>query len=191
MSPRTKKQFEEIRERRIESIKKVAFGLFANQGFKGTSIADIAKKAGISKGLIYNYFENKNDLVKSIIKDGFNDLLDSLQFDFTKPLTREDIIYLIDKNFKLIKEDTDFWRLYTAVITQPTVAELAKEDLYTILKPFIQSISAYYKSQGVSNPLAYGYLFAAILDGVGLDYMFDQDNYPLEDIKKLIIEKII
>ncbi len=191
MAPRTKKQFEEIRERRIESIKKVAFRLFANQGFKGTSIADIAKKAGISKGLIYNYFENKNDLVKSIIKDGFNDLLDSLQFDFTKSLTREDIIYLIDKNFKLIKEDTDFWRLYAAVITQPTVAELAKEDLYTILEPFIQSISAYYKTQGVSNPLAYGYLFAAILDGVGLDYMFDQDNYPLEDIKKLIIEKII
>ena len=52
--PRTKEQFEEIRSRTKQKILESALELFAEKGFKGTSISEIAKTANISKGLAYN-----------------------------------------------------------------------------------------------------------------------------------------
>ena len=67
MSPRTEHQFEQIREARKHDIMVAALELFAAEGFHTTSISKIAARAGISKGLIYNYYSSKEDLIKSII----------------------------------------------------------------------------------------------------------------------------
>ena len=53
--PKTKEQFEEIRNKSKAAIIEAALELFANNGFHNTSITQIAKKAGVSKGLMYNY----------------------------------------------------------------------------------------------------------------------------------------
>ena len=50
MSPRTKDQFEEIRNKSRENIEKIALELFAIKGYHATSVSQIAEKAGISKG---------------------------------------------------------------------------------------------------------------------------------------------
>ena len=67
MSPRTPKQFEEIREEKKTLIMDVALEHFANEGYHNTTINHIAKHAGISKGLMYNYFESKEELLAEII----------------------------------------------------------------------------------------------------------------------------
>ena len=43
-----------------EKILQAALELFAKEGFKGTSTNKIAKKAGVSEGLIFRHFENKD-----------------------------------------------------------------------------------------------------------------------------------
>ena len=74
MSPRTKQQFEGIRITTREKILSVALELFAKKGYHAASISQIAKKAKISKGLMYNYFKNKEKLLEEIIQEGFNSL---------------------------------------------------------------------------------------------------------------------
>ena len=54
MSPRTKEQFEVIRKQSKDAIREAALELFAKNGFHNTSMHTIAKKAKVSKGLIYN-----------------------------------------------------------------------------------------------------------------------------------------
>lgn len=76
--PRTKKQFEKIRNEKIELIKNSALKLFAENGYHSTSISKIAKSAKISKGLIYNYFESKESLLHDIMFSGLKDFTDSL-----------------------------------------------------------------------------------------------------------------
>jgi len=44
--------------------------LFANQGFARTDVAQIAQRAGVAKGSIYNYFESKEDLYLTVCRDG-------------------------------------------------------------------------------------------------------------------------
>ena len=66
--PRSKEQFEEIRKKTKENILNAALKLFAEKGYHGTSINDIAKAANISKGLAYNYFESKKQIIEAIFK---------------------------------------------------------------------------------------------------------------------------
>ena len=63
----TKEQFEEIRNKSKAAIIEAALELFANNGFHSTSVTQIAKKAGVSKGLMYNYFDSKEALLEAII----------------------------------------------------------------------------------------------------------------------------
>ncbi|MFX3631265.1 MAG: TetR/AcrR family transcriptional regulator [Candidatus Pristimantibacillus sp.] len=50
-----------------EKIRDVAIEVFIAKGFHSTSIEDVAKKAGISKGLLYNYYKGKTDLLVELV----------------------------------------------------------------------------------------------------------------------------
>ncbi|MEJ2430253.1 MAG: TetR/AcrR family transcriptional regulator [Deltaproteobacteria bacterium] len=49
-------------------IIEAAARVFANKGYSGTLIADIAREAGIGKGTIYEYFPSKQDLFFAVFK---------------------------------------------------------------------------------------------------------------------------
>jgi len=49
-----------------ESIIRSAIEVFSNKGFKAASISEIAQKAGVANGTIYQYFKNKEDLFFTI-----------------------------------------------------------------------------------------------------------------------------
>ena len=51
-------------EAKKREILRAASRAFARKGFAGTRVGDIAKEAGIAYGLIYHYFENKEDRKK-------------------------------------------------------------------------------------------------------------------------------
>src|SRR5690348_15804336 len=54
---------------RRRAILRHAADLFARQGFKETRVSDIAAAAGVAKGLVYWYFETKEDLLRELILD--------------------------------------------------------------------------------------------------------------------------
>jgi AcrR family transcriptional regulator len=69
MSPRTPEQFEAMRESRRKQIMDAALELFASKGYSNCSISQLAAQAGISKGLMYNYFDSKEALLMAIIEE--------------------------------------------------------------------------------------------------------------------------
>lgn len=60
MAPR--KARPELRDQREREILESAAAVFAERGFRGTRMADIARRAGIGKGTVYEYFRSKEDL---------------------------------------------------------------------------------------------------------------------------------
>ena len=60
------KRTELARAARREEILDAARRVFAERGFKGTTIADIADEAGIALGTIYLYFEAKDDVFRAL-----------------------------------------------------------------------------------------------------------------------------
>ena len=57
-----------IEEKRRNQIVEIAIQTIATQGFSQASLAEIAKKAGISKGVISYHFDGKEELVEEILR---------------------------------------------------------------------------------------------------------------------------
>lgn len=63
MSPRNEEQLKSLREDRKVQIMDAAIKVFANNGIKLTKISMIAKEAGVSHGLLYHYFQSKEEVL--------------------------------------------------------------------------------------------------------------------------------
>lgn len=57
-----------IEEARRKQLVEVAIETIANEGFINTTLADIARRADISKGVISYHFENKDELIDEVIR---------------------------------------------------------------------------------------------------------------------------
>lgn len=57
------------KEARPAEILDAALKVFAEKGFAGTRMEDIASRAGVTKGTIYLYFENKDAVFKTLVRE--------------------------------------------------------------------------------------------------------------------------
>jgi AcrR family transcriptional regulator len=60
-------------------IIEAAFAVFGDIGFEGTLIKDIAERAGISSGTIYTYFQDKKDLFRATVQEGWTRFLSQVR----------------------------------------------------------------------------------------------------------------
>lgn len=67
--------FERRKEQSKEEIRKAAWELFSQFGVDRVSIADIARKAGISQATIYNNFGNKDAIVREFVGGSVKELV--------------------------------------------------------------------------------------------------------------------
>ena len=59
------------KEARPEEITAAALDLFGERGYAATRLEDVAARAGVSKGTLYLYFDNKEELFKPVLREGF------------------------------------------------------------------------------------------------------------------------
>ena len=188
MSPRTEEQFEEIRESKRKLILDTALEQFANEGYYPTSISKIAKAAGISKGLIYNYFDSKEDIIRTIIFQGIKDLAELFDPNKDGILTKDEIRYFIEEMFETVKRDQHFWKLYFMVFMQPPVLKLVEKPFSELLHSSLDMLVEYFRSQGYEDPETEAILLGAILDGIGFHFVVNPDGFPTDKVKERIIK---
>ncbi len=58
------------KEARPSELLEAALSLFVEKGFAATRLEDVAAHAGVSKGTLYLYYENKDALFKAVIQEG-------------------------------------------------------------------------------------------------------------------------
>lgn len=62
-------KYQRRKEDRPQEIADAAFAAFAEKGYAATRIDDVARRAGISKGLTYLYYKTKEDLFKAVVRN--------------------------------------------------------------------------------------------------------------------------
>lgn len=186
MSPRTAEQFEEIREEKKKLITQVALELFANDGYHSTSISKIAKKAGISKGLVYNYFDSKEDLLSKIFNDIINRTMDMLDPNHDDNITTEEAENFFDRFFDVLTNNPQEWRLfYQLSVQQDVMALLMKETHNNKVQNSQQLILNYFAKQNFKDPELTVVLFSSIFKGFTLMYAFAPEMFSNELIQKM------
>ena len=63
-------RWERRKDARPGELASAALELFVERGFAATRLEDVAKRAGVSKGTLYLYFDSKEDLFKAVVREG-------------------------------------------------------------------------------------------------------------------------
>jgi len=188
MSPKTKEQYAVIRSKSEEKILDAALELFVSKGYKAASISSIANQAGISKGLMYNYFDSKTDLLRTIVSQAlaigtkiFNEVLK----EYESP--QEELEHLVLSITDHVKTHTHYWHLLTALSFQPEVMKEVEDLIETTTQWSLQKSTEIFQKMGSSDPLADALLFNASVDGMLMHYIHMKDQYPIDSISQKLI----
>jgi AcrR family transcriptional regulator len=65
----SKPRWERRKDARPQELLAAALDLFVERGFASTRLDDVAQRAGVSKGTLYLYFANKEDLFKAVVRE--------------------------------------------------------------------------------------------------------------------------
>lgn len=188
MSPRKKEDNELIKIQRKQQILEVALGLFANVGYESTSISRIAKEAGISKGLLYNYFDSKEDLLKSLVFS-----LNSIEEEYREDILDDDpktmLRNIFTSYFKILVEQKDQLKLISALTFQIDKFDFLQDMVSSKMTLYTQMFAGLLEQMGFENPKKESLLIGALLDGIAMQYLIIHDGYPLKTFENYLIEK--
>jgi AcrR family transcriptional regulator len=96
-----------------QSILKAALELFAREGYHATSTNKVAKTAGVSEGLIFRHFQNKEGLLRAILNEGEEKAKELFEDIVMEQNAREVVAKTLDLPYKVMSnpETANFWKL--------------------------------------------------------------------------------
>lgn len=92
-----------------ETILNAAFEVFRKNGFTNASMKDIATKAGLGKGTLYEYFQNKEDLFVKVFKAETNNFFNEVNSRISDKLSLREILNEIIKYTQETLEEAEFF----------------------------------------------------------------------------------
>jgi len=188
MSPKTAIQNKELRRASIQKIKDAAFLLMAKNGYESTSIAQIANEAGVSKGLLYNYFDSKRALLQSLIEQAF-ETGDAIVSELVSDEPGKTIEAMFTWFFKDLKMNADTWKLITQLALQVDKYEFVKKIIKDKMNGYVEILKSLLGDLGYKNPELESMIIFAIMDGIGVEYLILKEEYPLDEMEKFLINK--
>ena len=128
----------EISRERTDQIIEAATPLFAEKGFDGATMDDIAAEIGINKATIYLYFDSKDALIQSIAEQLFAQEVADLQAAYESPGTATERLTayyeaLIADKSKLLPLMPLLYEFYAR--------GLRREDVRAVIADFIQRLT--------------------------------------------------
>ena len=137
---------ERITRKREKQILEAAMAVFSEKGYGVATIPDIAEKASLAVGSIYNYYSSKRELFLAVIK---NFIINTPLLDLIDELPNKDIAVtfsqIIQNRLNLI-ENTNVSRmpfLMAEVQRDPELKELWTKEF---LQPFFKKMEAVYSN---------------------------------------------
>lgn len=164
-----------------------ALELFAENGYHATSISQIATKAGISKGLTYNYFNSKQELLEALISHGFEEIFTSFAFNQNGVITEDEFVSFIRQNFKLLSENLQHWKLFFSLLLQPVVADSFAVEYGAKMRPLLEKFKEFIVDQGSNDPEGDLMAIAAMLEGAFLYAVAAPYAFPMDIMQEKII----
>lgn len=172
-----------------QHIMETALRLFAEKGYGSTSIAAIAKEAGVAQGLMYNFFASKEALLLSIMEEGFNGVKASMAAYSEHNSAKKALELHVEATFAHVKANEHFWRLFHTIKLQEQVKQFLEQEYATARMFILKTLSHNFKKLGFTHPREEAKLFFALIDGLVVNYLMDSKTFSLSRIKQSIYKK--
>jgi len=116
-----------------------AIQLINEVGLAETSMSKIAKKAGVSAGTIYVYFENKEDMIKKLYLEVKKEMQQKLSYGINNSLPTEAEFKQLLKNYiSFCVNHKEYFLFFEQYINSPLIQRLCEEEAQIIAKPLVE-----------------------------------------------------
>lgn len=184
--PRTPEENERIRQAAKEKIHAAAMTLFVKKGYHATSIDDVAKLAQISKGLLYNYYKGKEELLDAIVQIRIGEVTEVMKTALELQTPADQLRHIVAGAIDNVSARPDIYRFFLNLQTQPeddhVLATYSSQLNEESRKQFEVQVKIF-KQLGVPSPRMRSLRFSAALQGAMLMMTTYPGDFPVEEIK--------
>lgn len=175
-----------------EVLLKAALKVFAASGYHGSSIADIAKEAKVSKALFYHYFQSKRDLLVIFAKQRLEEWTPLIENLETIKDPKERITFLIDFVLDELERRSDWLKFLYMLYLSKEGVEAIEEAMQKYKGQFDRLFNAerrLYQDLGYPDPDEEATYLRSVLQGMSLEYLLSGKNYPLKRMREKIMKR--
>lgn len=171
-----------------QKIYDAALMLFEKQGYFATTVEQITAQAGVSKGLVYNYFSSKEELLVGLIQDT-TEKMEAVAGIWAPAETLEASLgAFIDSFFGYLESERSFLKLQLTLMLMPELrshVQQPQQERAALILEIVTGWFLHWKEDDAENKAR---LLTAMLDGIALHYLMIYEDYPLHTMKPIIIE---
>lgn len=170
-------------ERSIEKKNRIiqaGYELFSEVGYYGTNTAEIAKRAGVSTGIVYGYFQDKRDILICVLEIYINKVFDPILKTFDKlkaPINFKELIpSVIDLTIKTHKKHA---KMHEVLHSLASTDEAVNAEFIELEDSITVKIAERFKSLGISieNAMEKIHFSMDIIQSFSHEYVFDKHDY--------------
>jgi TetR/AcrR family transcriptional regulator, fatty acid metabolism regulator protein len=188
----------DVAAERKEQIVRATVECITKHGYHNFSMQDVARTAGVSKGIIHYYFLNKDELMMCVLDKVAGDIervLGEELSTITDPWRRMEIF--IDVCFEIVKNTKEYYQVNMDFWTQINQKEEIRKVIAAHYSKFREAAAAVIQD-GVDkgsfrkiDSSAYASIIIAIVDGLSLQWLFDDKVFDYSQMSKKASELIL
>jgi AcrR family transcriptional regulator len=192
----------DVAAERKDQIVRATVECITKHGYHNFSMQDVARTAGVSKGIIHYYFLNKDELMMSVLDKVAGDIeavLASEMQSLTDP--RRKLEVFIDVCFDIVRNTKEYYQVNMDFWTQINQKEEVRKVIARHYSKFRDSAQTVIK-EGVANgafrqvdPREYASYVVAVIDGLSLQWLFDPNVFDYDQVTKkagkLLLEGLV
>jgi AcrR family transcriptional regulator len=135
---------EEKKKRTKKAILAAAVELFGKHGFEKTSIAQLARAAGVGKGTVYSYFKTKQDILQAFCDEELEFIHERLTSESdTSQHVLEQMVTIYLAEFTYVTRNPEFGRIYLqeSVFPRQTLDHYSEQEnrYFEVIFPIIKN----------------------------------------------------
>lgn len=179
----------DVAAERKDQIVRATVECITKFGYHNFSMQDVARTAGVSKGIIHYYFLNKDDLMMSVLDRVAGDIEGVLAADMSAisdPQKKLDIFMTV--SFDVVRSTKEYYQVNMDFWTQINQKKEVKQVISRHYGKFRDTCSKVIE-EGISagkfrkvNPHIYASYVVSVIDGISIQWLFDENVFDYQEM---------
>jgi TetR/AcrR family transcriptional regulator, fatty acid metabolism regulator protein len=182
---------------RRQELLDAAVRVFARKGFRAARVGDIAEEAGVAHGLLYHYFRSKDELLETIFRETWRDVLDAVRsVEETDESARDRLAGIAKIFLRAWRRDPDLVRVLVREVTRSSHVQRRVDEIDQAFAG-LERIIAHGQQEGEFrsdvDPRMVSYVFYGALEEILTGWVLgqlDDDDEQIAAAEQTVIEVV-
>jgi AcrR family transcriptional regulator len=179
-----------VEEERRQQILQATWHVISVSGFRSLRVSDVAKRAGVSSGMIHYYFDTKRDLLKAAFEQYYAHSMQRRQWIMETGKGPLELLKLLVESYLPIEDETlEGWRVWSELwvegLQEPDLEQL-NEDFYGQWRRLVAGIIGDGQDAGIirdGSAIELANMLIAMIDGLAIQVLLGSRSMTAERMR--------